>query len=178
MPRSSWIHVLRRHSASGNAIVTADDGVLVVAASVPPETPMSPGPARGHRGSAIRAGGSRPAAWSSVNLSGNSTQTINPAPIARSGVEWPVDVQSGRTSSPAAASITGNAIVTGSNVMLYNAGSNVGRRRHPTYGGIAIGGNGNAAHCPNTGPYPAYHLQARDNTRAMSMGTTITGFTG
>ena len=76
-------------------------------------------------------------------------------------------------------SVSGNASVTGSGVMIVNAGSN-----YPgtggTYGSITLGGNGTYSLSPLTsGPYAGIvFFQPGDNTKAMTVSGNASGITG
>jgi hypothetical protein len=76
--------------------------------------------------------------------------------------------------------VTGNASISGSGVMIYNAGSN-----YPgsggNFGGITVSGTGTFnLSAPTSGPYAGIVIfQSRQNTRALSFsGTAMAGVTG
>jgi hypothetical protein len=175
-------------SASGNAQVTATGGVLVVGGvrnsgnadvikTGTPATTVDPY----SRLVAPTASGT----VMSVNLGGNSTQTVNPGTYSQIKVSGNAHL----TLNPGiyviaggGMSVTGNASVTGTGVLIYNAGSNVlGGGGTPSYGGVTLSGNGTFNLTALTSEaYPGILIfQARDNTRAMSLsGNAITGIAG
>ena len=79
-------------------------------------------------------------------------------------------------------SVSGNASVTGSNIFIFNAGSNYSNNGSTittggNFGGITLSGNGNFNLTPTTGsdPYAGILIyQARDNTRALSISGNAT----
>jgi hypothetical protein len=106
-----------------------------------------------------------PGIYSSIRVSGSGSLTLNP------GIY--VLVGGGLT-------VTGNASITGSGVLLYNAGSNY-PNGGGNFGGIALSGNGSVTlSAATTGAYAGIVLfQARANTRALSLGgSAVLGLTG
>ncbi len=93
-----------------------------------------------------------PGIYSQISVSGSAVLTLNPGTYIITG--------GGLT-------VTGNAVLQGSGVFIYNAGSN-----YPgsggTFGGITIGGSGTAnLTASTTGPYAGILIfQSRQNTRA------------
>ncbi len=122
----------------------------------------------------------------SVSLSGSSTQTIGPGVYSQIKVSGNAVL----TMNPGiyiiaggGFTVTGNATVTGTGVMIYNAGSNVvsGSSGKPVYGGITLSGTGHfVLSAPTAGPYQGVLIfQARDNTRALSLsGNALLGTSG
>ena len=115
-----------------------------------------------------------------VNVTGNSTQTINPGvyssiKVAGNGV---LNLNSGLyIIAGGGLSVTGNGSLNGTGVTIYNGG-NAG-----TYGGIALGGNGTVrltAAGSDNGLYPGILIfQDRNNTRALSFsGNALAGTSG
>jgi hypothetical protein len=119
----------------------------------------------------------------SVNLGGDKTQTINPGIYTQIGVSGNAHL----TLNPGVYILAGggltvsdNAGVSGSGVMLYNTGSafpNPGG----TYGGITLGGSGTVnLTAPTSGPYAGGVLfQDRTNTRTIAVsGNAAAGLDG
>jgi Matrixin len=119
----------------------------------------------------------------SENLSGNSRATISP------GIYTQINVSGNATLTLGSGiyiieggglTVSGNAGVAGTGVMIYNAGSN-----YPSsggnFGGITLSGNGTfSMTAPTTGPYAGVLIfQSRQNTRALSFsGNAMAGMTG
>ncbi len=110
----------------------------------------------------------------SVNLSGNSALTINPGIYGQISVSGNARL----TLKPGTYAIagggftvTGNAQVSGSGILLYNAGSNYPNGTGGTFGGLTFGGNGHIDLAPAAGGTYAGILifQSRDNLRALSL---------
>jgi hypothetical protein len=174
-------------SASGSAAVTASAIQVVGGAQAGGSVTFSPKPATGAAAvadplAALAAPGSA-AAQGSVNVAGNATLTINP------GVYSQIKV-SGRahlTLNPGVyvlagggLTVTGNASISGSGVLLYNAGSNF-PNAGGTFGGVTLSGTGTFnLTAADTGPYAGVVLfQARDNSRAIALGgNAVTGIGG
>ena len=76
--------------------------------------------------------------------------------------------------------ISGNAAVIGSSVLIYNAGSSF-PASGGNFGGVSLSGNGpSRLTAPTTGPYAGVLLfQSRDNTRALAIsGNGEAGISG
>jgi hypothetical protein len=106
-----------------------------------------------------------PGIYSQITVSGNASLTLNPGVYIIEG--------GGLT-------VTGNASISGSGVMIYNAGSN-----YPSsggnFGGVTFTGNGTfSLSGPTTGAYAGVLIfQSRQNTRALSFsGNAMAGMTG
>jgi hypothetical protein len=164
-------------SASGNAEVTAGSIQVVGRVQSSGNAHLSPSPVTGVAsfGDPLAnlpvpsVSGSK----SSVSLSGNSSQTINPGIYSQISVSGNANL----TLEPGVYviagggfSVTGNANVSGSGVMIYNAGSN-----YPNTGGsfgvINLSGNGRISLTPiSTGTYAGIlAFQSRDNTSAVGL---------
>jgi hypothetical protein len=176
-------------SAAGNAQVSAAAIDVVGGAQQTGTATFHPSPTTGIASVGDPLGGlSSPStscvtSYGSVKLSGNSQQTICP------GIYTQITVSGGAslTMNPGiyiieggGFTVTGNASVAGSGVMIYNAGSN-----YPgtggNFGGITLSGTGSFnLTAPNTGPYAGILIfQSRENTRALSFsGTAMSGMNG
>ena len=106
-----------------------------------------------------------PGIYSQINVSGNASLTLNPGIYIIEG--------GGLT-------VSGNASISGTGVMIYNAGSN-----YPSsggnFGGITLSGNGTfSLSAPTSGPYAGVLIfQSRQNTRALSFsGNAMAGMVG
>jgi hypothetical protein len=109
-----------------------------------------------------------PGVYSRITVSGNGALTFNPGIYVIAG--------GGLTAS-------GNAIINGSGVMIYNAGSNYSSSGGTggTSGSVSLSGNAHAnLTAPTSGDYAGIVLfQARDNTRALFLsGNAIAGVNG
>ena len=164
-------------SASGNAQLTAS--VIDVGGGFQKSgnASFSPAPIRGVSASDPLAALPTPASRSDqlrhLNLSGNSqTTTINPGIYSQITVSGNARL----TLNPGiyiieggGLTVTGNASISGTGVMIYNAGSN-----YPgsggNFGGITLSGNGTFnLTAPTTGTYAGILIfQSRQNTRALS----------
>jgi hypothetical protein len=166
--KATSIQVVGGDSQSGNA--TWSPTPVTGAASVPDPLATLAAPTGG-------------TSQGSVNLSGNSTLTINPGIYTQISVSGKASL----TLNPGVyimagggLTVSGNASISGSGVMLYNTESafpNPGG----TYGGITLGGNGTFnLTAPSSGPYAGVVLfQARTNTRAISLsGNAAEGLGG
>lgn len=159
-------------SESGNARITASTIQVVGGTSATGNAGFSIRPVTGaaaladpFAGLAVPTGG---VSQGSVNLSGNGSLTINPGVYSQIQVSGNAKL----TLNPGiyviaggGFTVSGNASVTGSGILIYNAGSN------GTFGGLTLSGNGNINLAPaNTGPYAGILVfQSRDNARAMSL---------
>jgi RHS repeat-associated protein len=121
--------------------------------------------------------------YGSVKLSGNSQQTISPgiySQISASGNAVLMMSAGDYLIEGGGFTVTGNATVSGTGVMIYNAGSN-----YPgtggNFGGITLSGNGTfSVTAATTGTYAnILFFQSRQDTRALSIsGNAIGGMTG
>ena len=103
--------------------------------------------------------------YGQIKVSGTGSLTLNPGIYLIEGGGF---------------TVTGNASITGNNVLIYNAGSNF-PGTGGTFGGITLSGNGTfSLTAAATGPYAGVVIyQARDNTRALSLsGSASTGIHG
>jgi hypothetical protein len=184
-------------SVSGNAQVTAGSIQVVGGVSSSGTAHLSPNPITGAAyvadplaGLAVPSvGGS---SLGAVSVSGSASRTINPGIYSQISVSGYgkltlnpgiyVIAGGGFTATDNASVLTGTvpSNVTGSGVLIYNAGSN-----YPgtggNFGGITLGGYAQVSlTAPTTGAYAGIVLfQARDNTRAISLsGNAITGLNG
>ena len=120
--------------------------------------------------------------YGAFSLSGNSSKTIQPGIYTKISVSGNAKL----TMAPGiyiieggGFSVSGNASVTGSGVMIVNAGS-----KYPatggTYGSISLGGTATFNLSPATsGPYAGIvFFQPSDNTKAMTVTTNASGITG
>jgi streptogramin lyase len=106
-----------------------------------------------------------PGIYSQINVSGSANLTMNPGIYIIEG---------------GGVAISGGASVTGTGVLIYNAGSNY-PNSGGSFGGITLSGSGafNLS-APNSGPYAGVLIfQSRQNTRALSIsGSILTGLNG
>jgi hypothetical protein len=121
--------------------------------------------------------------YGSESLSGNSSQTLNPGIYSQIKVSGNASL----TLNPGiyiieggGLTVSGNASISGSGVMIYNAGSS-----YPVsggnFGGITMSGNGTFnLSALTTGPYAGVLIfQSRQNTRALSFsGNAMAGTVG
>jgi hypothetical protein len=164
-------------SASGNSNVTAASIQVVGGVSASGGAVLSPTPVTGAAsvadplaGLAVPTGGTN---QGSVNLTRGS-QTINP------GIYTQIKVSGTGTSlvmnpgvyiiAGGGFSVANSASVTGSGVLIYNAGSNF-PNSGGTFGGISLGSSGTIGlSAATTGTYAGVLIfQSRDNTRALSL---------
>ena len=118
------------------------------------------GEPRGNSSAAIS-----PGIYSQINVSGNASLTLNPGTYIIEGGGF---------------TVTGNASISGSGVIIYNAGSNY-PNSGGNFGGITLSGNGTFnLTAPATGPYAGIVIfQSRQNTRALSFsGNAMVGMSG
>jgi hypothetical protein len=112
----------------------------------------------------------------SINVAGTTSETINP------GIYTQISVSNSGslTLNPGIYIIAGGGFtvsgagnLTGTGVVIYNAGSNVLGSGN-TFGGLTLGGSGKInLSAPTSGPYAGIVIfQSRDNTRAMSLSGT------
>ncbi len=167
--KASSIEVVGGVSTSGNATLSP----AAVTGIVPVANPLAylTGPSTSgltNYGSVSYTNGSHtlnPGIYTSIQASGNASLTLNPGIYILEG--------GGMT-------VTGNASIAGSGVMIYNTSSNypssTGR-----YGGITLSGNGSfSLTAPTSGAYAGIVLfQPSANTRAISLsGNAAAGLTG
>jgi hypothetical protein len=106
-----------------------------------------------------------PGVYSQISASGNAILTMNPGIYIIEGGGF---------------TVTGNASVSGSGVLIYNAGSNF-PNSGGNFGGITLSGNGTVnLTAPTSGTYAGIlFFQSRQNTRALSFsGNAMGGMTG
>ena len=175
-------------SASGNAQVTAS--VIDVHGSVQKKgnASLSPTPITGAQTLADPLSGlalpstSGMKNYGTENLSGNSSGTIQPgiykqitvsgnAKLKMSGGVYIIE--------GGGFSVSGNASVSGSGVMIFNAGSNY-PSTGGSYGSISLSGNGSYSLSPlSSGTYAGIVIfQPKDNTHALSVSGKASGVTG
>ena len=102
-----------------------------------------------------------PGIYSQIKVSGSASLTLKPGAYVIAGGGF---------------TVTGSASVTGSEVLIYNAGGNGG-----SFGGITLSGNGSVnLTAPTTGRYAGIVIfQSRDNPRAISLsGNAAVGLHG
>jgi hypothetical protein len=108
-----------------------------------------------------------PGVYSSIKVSGSAQLTMNPGVYVIAGGGF---------------TVTGNASVSGSGVMIYNAGSNYSTTgMGGNFGGITLACNGAISlTAPSTGIYAGVLIfQERDNNRAIALGGNgVTGLSG
>jgi len=173
-------------SASGNAAIKAS--VIDVAGKVQKSgnASFSPAPVTGApvvadplSGLAAPTGGT---VRTAVNLSGNSSLTINPgiySSISASG-NASLTLSTGiYIIEGGGLLVSGNASISGSGVMIVNAGSAY-PSKGGTYGSITLSGNGSYnLSPPTTGTYAGIVIfQTRDNTKALTVSGNASGMTG
>ncbi|MGO9917427.1 MAG: Ig-like domain repeat protein, partial [Isosphaeraceae bacterium] len=175
-------------SASGNATIKASVIDVTGKVSKSGNASFSPAPVTGAAvvadplASLAEPSTSGLTNYGSESLSGNSSATINPgiySAITVSGnakltMNCGIYIIEG-----GGFSISGNASVTGSGVMIFNAGT-----KYPTtggtYGSITLSGNGSYNLSPLTsGTYAGIVIfQSRDNTKALTISGNASGMTG
>jgi CSLREA domain-containing protein len=104
--------------------------------------------------------------YSSIQISGRASVTLNPG--------WYIILGGGL-------SVAGNGSLSGSGVIIFNAGSSYnGTSDGGTFGSISIGGNGTInLSAPTSGPYAGVAIfQSRANSRAMAISGGNTAITG
>jgi len=103
-----------------------------------------------------------PGTYSQIEVSGNASLTLSPGIYVITGGGF---------------SVTGNASVSGSGVLIFNAGSSYPCVGGDDFGGITFSGNGKFGVSPATsGPYAGIVIyQARNNTRAINLGGNAIG---
>ncbi len=118
-----------------------------------------------------------PGVYSQISVSGNAELTLNPGIYIVTGGGFSVSgngsvAVSGRTSS-----------VTGTGVMIYNAGTGYNLASGAdggTFGAVTLSGNGTFnLTAPTTGTYAGIVIfQSRDNTKALTLSGNASGMTG
>jgi hypothetical protein len=121
--------------------------------------------------------------YGAENLSGSSQATIQPGIYSQITVSGKASLTLSRgiyVIEGGGLTVTGNARISGSGVMIYNAGSN-----YPSaggnFGGITLSGNGTFnLTAPTTGTYAGILIfQSRQSTRALSFsGNAMAGMSG
>lgn len=107
----------------------------------------------------------KPGIYSQINVSGNARLVMSPGIYVIAGGGF---------------TISGNASVQGSGVLIYNAGSNFPKTRG-NFGSVTVSGKGNVTLTPmTTGVYAGILIfQSRDNPKALSLsGNASTGVAG
>ena len=106
----------------------------------------------------------KPGIYSQITVSGNGTLTMNSGIYIIEGGGF---------------TVSGNASVTGSGVMIVNAGSTY-PTTGGTYGSITLSGNGSYnLSPPTTGTYAGIVIfQTRDNSKALTVSGNASGMTG
>ncbi|HVS38582.1 MAG TPA: Ig-like domain repeat protein, partial [Gemmataceae bacterium] len=175
-------------SGSGNAVVTAGGIQVVGGVSISGSAKLSPKPTTGANSvpdplaglaapsvsgssqGAINVGGNNsltinPGIYSSITVSGNGKLTLNAGVYVVAGGGF---------------SVSGNGVVTGAGVLIYNAGSN-----YPNSGGgfgsFTLSGNASVTlSAATTGTYAGLAIfQSRDNAKPMSLtGNNVTSING
>jgi hypothetical protein len=167
---ASSIQVVGGVSKSGDATLTpaATTGIAVVADPLaglhgPSTTGMT------NYGSVSLSGNKtqsiNPGIYSSISASGNASLTLNPGIYIIEGGGF---------------TVTGNASVSGTGVMIYNTGSNY-PNNGGSFGGLTISGAGTVSlSAPTSGTYAGIVIfQPAANTRAISLsGNAASGLTG
>ncbi len=129
------------------------------------------------------------ASQTAVNLSGNGTLTISPGIYSQINVSGNANLtlKAGiYVIAGGGFSVSGNAAVTGSGVLIYNTASTYNSTSGAdasggTYGNITLSGNGALnLTAASTGPYAGILIfQSRDNAKAVTIsGNAMQGMTG
>jgi hypothetical protein len=174
-------------SGSGNATITAGGIQVVGGLSVSNNVTLSPKPATGvaavadpFASLAAPSGGT---SYGSYSLSKGSA-TINPGiytSITVSGTGTSLTMNPGiYVIAGGGFSVSNSANVTGSGVMIYNAGSNF-PKSGGTFGSISLASSGSISlSAPTTGTYAGILIfQSRDNTQALSLNaSSVVGVNG
>jgi len=120
--------------------------------------------------------------YGSESLSGNSSATIKPGIYSQISVSGNASLTLSSCTyiiEGGGLSVSGNANISGSSVMIVNAGS-----KYPTtdgtYGSITLSGNGSYnLSPPATGTYAGIVMfQSRDNSKALTVSGNASGMTG
>ncbi len=174
-------------SASGNASITAHSVQVVGGVSVSGTAKVTKTGTPSVTGDPL-AGLPAPSTtgltnYGAVNLSGNSSQTLNPGIYTKIAASLNAKL----TLNPGIYIIegggltaTGNASISGTGVLIFNAGSNY-PNTGGTYGSIALSCNGTLSlSAPTTGTYAGIVIfQSRDNPTALSLsGNAVAGLAG
>ncbi len=175
-------------SASGNAAVSASSIQVVGKVAKSGNATLSPAPATGTAAVADPLAGltgpstSSLTKYGSESLSGNSAATIKPgiySQITLSG-NAALTLNAGTyIIEGGGLTVSGNASITGSGVMIINAGSSY-PATGGTYGGISLSGNGAYSLTPPaSGTYTGIVIwQPKDNTKALALSGNASGMTG
>ncbi len=119
----------------------------------------------------------------SFSLSGNSSATIKPgiySQISASGNAKPATSNGIYIIEGGGFTVSGNASVTGSGVMIFNAGSKYPTSTGGTYGSITLSGSETYNLSPATsGTYAGIvFFQPSDNTQPLTVSANASGITG
>ena len=173
-------------SASGNANITAAAILVHGGFKKSGNASLSPAPVKG---AGVLAVASLPLPsttgmtnYGSFSLGGDSSRTIKP------GIYTSISVAGNAKLTMASGiyiiegggfSVSGNASVTGSGVLVFNAGRSV-PGTGGTYGSITLGGNGACSLSPMmSGPYAGIvFFQPSDNRQAMTVTCNASGVSG
>ena len=173
----------RAIQASGNASITGSVIDVVGGVKASSNATLSPAPTTGvaplpdplagmtapaagtSQGSVMLSKGSKtinPGTYNMIKVSGNASLTLNPGVYVITGGGF---------------TVTGNASVTGSGVLIFNAGSSYPCVGEDDFGGVTLSGNGSFnVSAATTGPYAGVVIyQARNNTRAINVGGNALG---
>ncbi len=173
-------------SLNGNTRITATQVRIVGGAQVTGNSTISPSPTTGAVATpdplALLAAPSGIPATSALSCSGNSIMTVNPGSytsINASGNCRITFLPGIYIIDGGGMNVSGNASVTGSDVMFYNAGSNF-LSLGGNFGSINLRGAGTFNLNPlTTGIYSGVtFFQARDNTKTLSMSGNAIGMKG
>ena len=173
-------------TASGNVQIAAGEIDVVGGVEATGHASFSPTPQTGHavvpdpyRSLAAPSGG---ASLGGILLAGNASLTIHPGVYNQINVSG--NAQLTMTSgvyviAGGGLSVSGNASVNGTQVMIYNAGGNY--LGGSGFGDIDLSGNGRIVlSAPTSGPYAGVLLfQARDNQQGLTLsGNAVNGLSG
>jgi len=175
-------------SASGNAQLTASIIDVAGGSKKTGNATFSPAPTTGVSVPDPLASLASPSTIGLTNrgsesLSGNSTATIAPGIYSQITVSGNASLTLGSgiyIIEGGGLTVTGNASVAGTGVIIYNAGSNF-PNSGGTFGGITLSGNGTfSLTAPTTGTYAGVLIfQSHEHTRALSFsGNALAGMTG
>jgi hypothetical protein len=119
----------------------------------------------------------------SVSLSGNTSKTIPQGIYSSISVSGNASLTLGGGTyiiEGGGLSVSGSASISGTGVLIVNAGSKYATGPGGTYGSISLSGNGSYKLTPmTTGTYAGIVIfQTRDNTRAMTVSGNASGMTG
>ncbi len=119
----------------------------------------------------------------SVSLSGNASKTIPQGIYTSISVSGNASLTLGGGTyiiEGGGLSVSGNGSISGSGVLIVNAGSNYANGPGGAYGSISLSGNGSYKLTPmTTGTYAGIVIfQTRDNSKAMTISGNASGMTG